>query len=207
MTDLPAAPSNCQAEHSKNNQCQKKRENKRVSESWPVALPGRARQWPARTAKRQLVRKSNVPGTAPRPREWPCRDEHPANGAVSRHVRAIRTSTLGPLVFLLASITRSQRPSTCPGMFAWRRNGSISMRREISWPYEAKCPTLFPMPTRSAARERQECQEIPCVRHFATRRRDLGWNGARDPMHASPKRLARTFALHRAAEKRTPIPR
>jgi hypothetical protein len=53
----------------------------------------------------------------------------------------------------------------------------------------------------------KECQEIPCVRHFATRRRDPGWNGAQVPMHASPKRLAQTFAPHRAGLRRIPIPR
>jgi hypothetical protein len=119
------------------------------------------------------------------------------------HVRAIRASTLAPLLFLLAR-SYGQRPSTCPGMFAWRRNGFIPMRRRISWPYEAKCPTLFPMPARSAVRE---CREVLCVRHFATTRRDPGWSGARDPMHASPKRLARTFGLHRAAWRRIPTPR
>jgi hypothetical protein len=45
------------------------------------------------------------------------------------------------------------------------------------------------------------------VIHFATMRRDPGWSGAQDPMHASLKRLARTFAPHCAAGKRIPIPR
>jgi hypothetical protein len=50
-------------------------------------------------------------------------------------------------------------------------------------------------------------REVLYVRHFATTRRDPGWSGARDPMHASPKRLARTFAPHRVAGRRIPIPR
>ena len=35
---------------------------------------------------------------------------------------------------------------------------------------------------------------------FQQRRRDRGWSGARDPMHASPERLAPTFVPHRAGE-------
>jgi hypothetical protein len=57
----------------------------------------------------------------------------------------------------------------------------------------------------SAIRVRHE--KSCAIRFFATKCRDPGWSGARDPMHASPKRLARTFAPHRAAGKRIPIPR
>ncbi|MGH8624771.1 MAG: hypothetical protein ACREYC_05725, partial [Gammaproteobacteria bacterium] len=38
-------------------------------------------------------------------------------------------------------------------------------------------------------------REVPCIRSFPAKRRDPGWSVAQDPMHASPKRLARTHAI------------
>src|ERR1700747_987768 len=49
--------------------------------------------------------------------------------------------------------------------------------------------------------------EQPFVRSVLTRHQDPKWNGVQDPIHGSPKRLAPTFAPHRAARRRIPIPR
>jgi hypothetical protein len=63
----------------------------------------------------------------------------------------------------------------------------------VSQPYEeAKC---------------DENAEKSHVRSVLTRHRDPKWSGVRDPMHACPKRLARSSAPHRGAKRRIPIPR
>jgi hypothetical protein len=49
--------------------------------------------------------------------------------------------------------------------------------------------------------------EQPFVRSVPTRHQDPKWSGVQDPMHGSPKRPAPTFAPHRAARRRIPIPR
>ena len=49
--------------------------------------------------------------------------------------------------------------------------------------------------------------EQPFVRSVLTRHQDPKWSGIQDSMHGSPKRLAPTFAPHRAARRRIPIPR
>ena len=49
--------------------------------------------------------------------------------------------------------------------------------------------------------------EQPFVRSVLTRHQDPKWSGVQDPMHGFPKRLVPTFAPHRAARRRIPIPR
>ena len=67
-------------------------------------------------------------------------------------------------------------------------------------------PAPIREPDQQSERDKN-AEQSHCVRPAAAKRRYRGWSGARDPKHASPKRLARTFVLLRAAWRRIPIPR